>query len=207
MQHAPLTPLTYPGCCKKLLFRISVFGGKISLIFLIIDISVDLRSNLHIGLSDLVNPLIFVDSCPAWHNYPLWGLLFQFHSWLCFFWHLQHWNYIQIVASMSILVNHLTVEQAHKEFNSLADKITAKYEQLDNGKLGIVGTPGFNAKSAKLACFFAHMSQLCYRLNLPMPTQLHRLPFLKYWRALFGSRLCRQAVLLYGGCSFVPIDL
>ena len=31
---------------------------------------------------------------------------------------------------MSIHVSQLTVEQAHKEFNSLADKIAAKYEQL-----------------------------------------------------------------------------
>ena len=65
MQHAPLTPPTYLRSYKKLLFCISVFGGEVSLIFPIIDLRVDLRSNLHIGVSDLVNPLIFVDSCPG----------------------------------------------------------------------------------------------------------------------------------------------
>ena len=30
--------------------------------------------------------------------------------------------------SMSIPVSHLTVEETHKEFNSMADKIAAKYE-------------------------------------------------------------------------------
>ena len=80
---------------------------------------------------------------------------------------------------MSIPVSQLTVEQAHKEFNSLADKIAAKYGQLDSSEFGAVGTPAFNAKSAKLAVLLASMSQLCPRLNLPMPSQLHRLPFFK----------------------------
>ena len=57
--------------------------------------------------------------------------------------------------------SNLTVEEAHKEFNSLADRITAKYEQLDSGEFGAVGTPAFNAKSAELAILFACMSQLC----------------------------------------------
>ena len=70
---------------------------------------------------------------------------------------------------MSVPVSHLTVEEAHKEFISLADKITAKYEQLDSSKFGTFGTPAFNARSAELARLFAHMSQLCARLNLPMP--------------------------------------
>ena len=65
---------------------------------------------------------------------------------------------------MSIPVNQLTVEQAHKEFNSLADKTAAKYEQLDSSEFGAVDTPVFNAKSAKLASLFACMSQLCQRL-------------------------------------------
>ena len=64
---------------------------------------------------------------------------------------------------MSIALSQLIVEQAHKDFNSLADKIAAKYEQLDSGKFGAVSTPAFNAKSAKLASLFACMSQLCQR--------------------------------------------
>ena len=50
---------------QNLLFLHTSFGVKVSLIFPIIDLKVDLRSNLHIGLSDLVNPLIFADSCPG----------------------------------------------------------------------------------------------------------------------------------------------
>ena len=70
---------------------------------------------------------------------------------------------------MSTPISQLTVEQAHKEFNSLTDKIAAKYKQLDSGEFGAVGTPGFNAKFAKLTYLFACMSQLYQRLNLPMP--------------------------------------
>ena len=55
-----------------------------------------------------------------------------------------------------------------------------KYAQLDSGKFGAVGTTAFNAKSAKLAGLFAHMSQLCQGLNLSMPAQLHRLLFFKH---------------------------
>ena len=47
-------------------------------------------------------------------------------------------NYIQIrsIITMSVSVSQLTVEQVHKEFNLLADKIAAKYEQLDSGEFG-----------------------------------------------------------------------
>ena len=43
---------------------------------------------------------------------------------------------LQIIfkSIMTIPVTQLTVEEAHKEFNSLADKIGTKYEQLDGGK-------------------------------------------------------------------------
>ena len=81
---------------------------------------------------------------------------------------------------MSMPVTQFTVEEAHKEFNSLADKIAAKYEQLDSSKSGAVDTPAFKVKSAKLASIFAHMNQLCQRLNLPIPAQLHRLLFFKH---------------------------
>ena len=43
----------------------------------------------------------------------------------------------------------LTVQEAHKKYNSLTDQIWAKYEQLDSGKYGAVGTPAFNADFAK----------------------------------------------------------
>ena len=70
-------------------------------------------------------------------------------------------NYTEIIITMSTPVNQLTVKEAHKEFNSLADKIAAKYELLDSREFRAVGTPAFNAKSAELAVLFACMSQLC----------------------------------------------
>ena len=60
----------------------------------------------------------------------------------------------------------LTVQEAHKEYNSLTDQIQAKYEQLDSGKYGAVGTPAFNAEASELANLLAHVSQLCQKLNL-----------------------------------------
>ena len=70
-------------------------------------------------------------------------------------------NYIEIIITMSTPVNQVTVKEAHKEFNSLADKIAAKYELLDSRAFRAVGTPAFNAKSAELAVLFTCMSQLC----------------------------------------------
>ena len=87
---------------------------------------------------------------------------------------------IDHIDIMSTLVNQLTIEQAHKEYNSLVDKIAAKYQQLNSGEFRVVGNLGFNAKSAKLASLIAHMKQLCQKLHLPMPTQLHRLLFFKH---------------------------
>ena len=40
----------------------------------------------------------------------------------------------------------MTVQEAHKEYNSLTDQIRAKYEQLDSGEYGVVGTQAFNAE-------------------------------------------------------------
>ena len=78
-------------------------------------------AHLHISLFDLVNPLVFANRCPGWHNYSFWGLLFQFHSLLalkfhwvkmCFgilYWQCQHsklFYYFQIGhAQTSLLVN------------------------------------------------------------------------------------------------------
>ena len=39
------------------------------------------------------------------------------------------------IANMSIPIHQLTMEQAHKEFNSLVDDISAKFEQLDSREL------------------------------------------------------------------------
>ena len=55
----------------------------------------------------------------------------------------------------------MTVQEAHKEYNSLTDQIWAKYKQLDSGKYGAVGTPAFNAEVCELANLLARVSQLC----------------------------------------------
>ena len=103
----------------------------------------------------------------------------------------------------------MTVQEAHKEYNSLTDQIRAKYEQLDSGEYGAVGTPAFNAEASELANLLAHVSQLCQKLNLPTPKELYRSTFFKHWRHLLDLKwYTRQAVWLgYGGCSFVPIDM
>ena len=94
------------------------------------------------------------------------------------------------IVTISVPVTHLPFEEAHKEFNSLEDKIATKYEQLDSGQFGAVGTP---------ASLFAHMSQLCQRLNLPI---------LQALKSTFQVKITgRQSWLGYGGCSFVPIHM
>ena len=74
----------------------------------------------------------------------------------------------------------MTVQEAHKEYNSLTDQIWAKYEQLDSGKYGAVGTPGFNAEACELANLLARVSQLCQKLNLPPPKGLYKPTFFKH---------------------------
>ena len=44
----------------------------------------------------------------------------------------------------------MTVQKAHKEYNSLTDQIQAKYEQLDSDEYRAVGTPAFNAEACEL---------------------------------------------------------
>ena len=68
----------------------------------------------------------------------------------------------------------MTVHEAHKEYNFLIDQIRAKYELLDSGECGSVGTQAFNAECSELAHLMARMSELCKHLNLPMPKELHR---------------------------------
>ena len=69
----------------------------------------------------------------------------------------------------------LTVQEAHKEYSSLTDQIRAKYKQIDSG-----GTPAFDAEACELANLLARVSQLCQRLNLPMPKELYRPTFFKH---------------------------
>ena len=74
----------------------------------------------------------------------------------------------------------MTVHEVHKEYNSLIDQIQAKYELLDSGECGSVGTPAFDAECSELAHLMARMSELCKHLNLPMPKELHRPPHFKH---------------------------
>ena len=73
----------------------------------------------------------------------------------------------------------MTVQEAHKEYNSLMDQIRAKYEQLDSGKYGAVGTPAFNAEACGLANLLVCVSHLCQKLHLPPPKELYRPMFFK----------------------------
>ena len=98
----------------------------------------------------------------------------------------------------------MTVQEAHKEYNSLTDQIEAKYEQLDSGRFGSPGTPAFDAEACELANLLAHVSQLCTKLNLLPPKELYRPTFFKHWRHFSDQNYTRQPVCLgYGGCSFV----
>ena len=86
-------------------------------------------------------------------------------------------NYIEIIESIMFKsVYLLAVQEAHKEYNSLTDQIQAKYEQLDSGKFGAVGTPAFNAEACEFANLLAHVSQL----NLPPPKELYQPTFFKH---------------------------
>ena len=224
MQHAACSfnPCRHTLDLVKLAFLgIPVFGRKVSLIFPIIHLTVDLKLICINGLSDLINSLFFANIYPGWHNYSLWGLLFQFHgllvSWLlnfieyktCLYQQLLstlltyklHWNYLnQSCQNHSYL---LTVQEAHKEYISFTDQIWAKYEQLDSGKYGAVCTLAFNAEACKL-------SNICLcEPTLPETEpatskgiiQAHVLQALKI---LFRSKLqAGSLVRIHGGCSFV----
>ena len=67
-----------------------------------------------------------------------------------YLWRLQHWNYIQnyiqITSVMPKPVYLMTVQEDHKEYNSLMDQIRATYEQLDLGKYGSVDTQHLKLK-------------------------------------------------------------
>ena len=65
---------------------------------------------------------------------------------------------------MSKPVYLLTVQEAHKEYNSLMAQIWARYQQIGSGKFGAVVTPALNKQALNKACelanLLAHVSQL-----------------------------------------------
>ena len=88
----------------------------------------------------------------------------------------RHTNYIQNTQSvMPKPVFLMTVQEAHKEYNSLTDQIRAKYKQLDSP-----GTPAFDAEACELANLLARVSQLYQKLNLLTPKELYRPTFFKH---------------------------
>ena len=72
----------------------------------------------------------------------------------------------------------MTVQEAHKEYNSLTDKVRAKYKQLDSGEFGSPGTSAFDAEACELVNLLARVRarvrKLCIKLNLPTPKELYR---------------------------------
>ena len=94
---------------------------------------------------------------------------------LSFFRPFRHTNYIEVSRSvMPKPVFLMTLQEAHKEYNSLTDQKRDKYEQLDSGEFGTVDTQAFTAEACELANLLAHVSQLCQKLNLPPPKELYR---------------------------------
>ena len=77
-------------------------------------------------------------------------------------------------------VYFLTVQDPHKEYNSLTDQIQAKYDQLGSGEYGAVGTPSFNAQACELSNLLARVNQLCQKLKLLTPQELYRPTFFKH---------------------------
>ena len=107
----------------------------------------------------------------------------KFHSVKTGFWllltpltliEITHTNLIYLDLIMPKPVYLMTVQETHKEFNTLVDHIWAKYKRLDSGECGKVGTTAFDAECSKLSHLMAHMSNLCNHLKLPMPKDLHR---------------------------------
>ena len=102
--------------------------------------------------------------------------------WYCFYFEiLLTLSTLHLDRSVMLKPDYLlTVKEAHKEYNSSTDQIWAKYEQLDSGEFGAVGTPAINAEACELANLLVCISQFCQKLNLLTPKKLYRLTFFKY---------------------------
>ena len=80
------------------------------------------------------------------------------------------------------------MQEAHKEYNSLTDQIWAKYEQLDSGEYGAVGTPAFNAEACEFANLLARMSQLWPETEPADSKGIIQAHILQELKMLFGSK-------------------
>ena len=75
----------------------------------------------------------------------------------------------QIRSVMATPVGNLTNDEAHAEFSKLVERITNLDQELQSGNFGAAGCDTFNQKVHELVVMFTHVSQLCKRLNIPMP--------------------------------------
>ena len=96
---------------------------------------------------------------------------------------------------MATPVGNLTVDEAHTEFSKLIDQITAINEKLKLGEFGEATSAPFIIKVQELASLFARISQLCQRLNIPMPKQLWRMPYFKHWSGNFRTKFAFTVVM------------
>ena len=86
----------------------------------------------------------------------------------------------QITSVMATPVSNVTNDEAHTEFSKLVEWITKLDQELQSGKFGNAGCETFNQKVHELAVLFSRVSQLCKRLNIPMPKALWRMPYFKH---------------------------
>ena len=81
---------------------------------------------------------------------------------------------------MATPVGNLTVNEAHAEFSELVDQITTIDEKLQSSEFGEATSGPFIVKVQEVASLFARISQLCQRLNIPMPKCLWQMPYFKH---------------------------
>ena len=80
----------------------------------------------------------------------------------------------------------MTVQEAHKEYNSLTDQTQAKYEQLDSGEFGTVDTPALKVEACESTCLCEPTLPETEPATSKGTLQAHGLQALKM---LFGSKL------------------
>ena len=83
----------------------------------------------------------------------------------------------------------MTVQEAHKEYNSLTDQIRAKCEQLDSGKFGSPGTPAFDAEACELATSTCSCEPTLHKTEPANSKEIIQAHVLQALKTLFGSKL------------------
>ena len=147
MQHAAcIDHLDIPWILQEVAFCIPVFGGEVSLIFLIIDLQNDLNSWPINSLILPTGPWMTQLSSFSWFRTSLALKVSNFLSSLidfteirpvlacidCIDIQIRNYSIYLIYLIMPKPVYLMTVQEAHKEFNTLTDQIRAKYKLLDS---------------------------------------------------------------------------